>query len=41
MFKVIAFLSALLSVSAFMPVARISRVNSLKMTFEKEAGKLY
>ena len=39
MFTVFAFLSALLSVSAFMPAARVSRVNSLKMAFEKEAGK--
>jgi hypothetical protein len=38
MLRVIAFLAALLSVSAFAPVARVARSNALKMNFENEIG---
>jgi hypothetical protein len=38
MLRVIAFLAALLSVSAFAPVARVARSNALKMSFENEIG---
>eukprot|EP01035_Chromulina_nebulosa_P023150 gene23150-30000_t len=38
MFKVIAFLAAILSVAAFAPVARVAKSNALRMSFESEIG---
>mmetsp|Transcript_18829 Transcript_18829/g.17045 ORF Transcript_18829/g.17045 Transcript_18829/m.17045 type:complete len:200 (+) Transcript_18829:42-641(+) len=38
MFRVVAFLAAILSVAAFAPVARVAKSNALKMSFESEIG---
>mmetsp|Transcript_18830 Transcript_18830/g.17046 ORF Transcript_18830/g.17046 Transcript_18830/m.17046 type:complete len:200 (+) Transcript_18830:42-641(+) len=38
MFRVVAFLAAILSVAAFAPVARVAKSNALRMSFESEIG---
>ena len=38
MFRVIVLLVAIIAVSAFAPMSRVSRSNALKMGFETEIG---